>query len=357
MRRAPSILVCLSLAAASAQAAAAGEAATDCAPSVRLEGTAPAIGELAEALARVGLPPPAPGCAATTVTVVAGPEGLVLDIVDIFGRPTHRVVHTVAGAVALIESRARTETLMALGSDAPAVEEPVSPAPHREPPPPPPPARAEPTTPPPVSKSAVASVAQAPAVPTSLITVALTPETSLSSDGARWFGMVLSVGVTVGPTCLGALLRLKSDVESPKEPTGLPQSRHATDAAVTLELPWRSGSFSIRPGLELGVGHLSQAQSGPAPEIKRPEGQLPASAKPYVLDPRLLDERQRSGLRTGAQLAIAWRFWGRWHLQAAAGLGLSLFAETGPFPIADLMLPGEPRAVARTSLGLRYGGL
>jgi hypothetical protein len=348
------LAVCAALA-GRAPAAGASPPAPGCPPAVVVEGPSQVAGPLAARLAGDGLAAPPPGCPATLVSVRAGRDGFELHIVDPFGRAAHRTVSTLGAAAAVVQSRARPELVLGLLSGGPGRASPRQPS------------RSQP---PPLASSwrtagghpsAAVAVAAAGAPPSSLtsrITLALAPEASRGWDRSSWLGVAVAAGVTAGPTCIGAVVRVKEsrpgdvpalvDVEKALLDPGPPAERRDVEAALTFELPRRLGRLSLRPGVDLGLGRTQARRLEP----KLARLYLQGDARP--LPP--FAENDDVELRSSIRLAAALRLLGRWHLEAAIGAGASLLSrEDGPGPDGR-DLPGAPRAIGRASLGLRYGG-
>ena len=195
----------------------------------------------------------------------------------------------------------------------------------------------EPEAPSPAPAAASATVSVAATPGESRFSVALLPETSFSSDGATWLGVAFSGGVAVGPLCIGPLVRLKRDLQAdrdsePVQAGGDPvfqiRRRRAANLALSIEVPWHLGGLELRPGVELGMGWMDNQQELLA--IRSQVGNGPSQNQGPRPPPPDAGHLERRGARAGAQLAAAWRLGGRWHLQAAVGIGLSFFPHREP---------------------------
>jgi hypothetical protein len=272
--------------------------------------------------------------------------GLTLMMIDAYGRVTRRTVSDVPAAAAVIESRTGVELLVPLlpagevlsgegdgiddgadhnqddlengkgGGDALASAPPRAPAPE-----------------------VVAQAAPAPeARPVSHgVTLLVATEMAAGSDDSAWAGLSLSGCVTLGPICLGTLLRFWHDLDASDESANVLHRRDSGEVAVSLDLPFSRGRVAFRPGVELGVGWIHMGGFG---------------AHAQMLDDNEFDHGDVSaGLHLAASLAVS----RRWSIEGGLGVSFSLFAHQAPFFVNGVTLPGEPLAYGLATLGFRYG--
>ena len=338
-RRLATALVAAGLACLSGRAA----AAADCLPAVLVHGPEQIRTAITVELARAGVHvTPPPGCVAEDVTVSERGMGLNLMMIDAYGRVTRRTVSDVLAAAAVIESRTGADLLVPLlpegevlsgerygtdsiqddsreekeGGDQPAPAKPRAPAPEV------------------VAKAAPASEAHAA---THGVTLLVATEMAAGSDDSAWAGLSLSGCVTLGPVCLGTLLRFWHDLDASDESADVIHRRDAGEVAVSLDLPFSRGRFAFRPGVELGIGWIHMGGFG---------------AHAQDVDDNEFDHGDVSA---GAHVAAAVAVWRHWSLEAGLGVSFSLFAHQAPFFVNGVTLPGEPLAYGVATLGFRYG--
>ena len=316
-------------------------AAADCPPAVVVHGPEQVRTAIADELVRTGvhLAPP-PGCVAENVTVSERASGLNLKMIDAHGRVTRRTVSDVLAAAAVIESRTGVELLVPLlpveevvpvggygqdnedgkddndDGDLVAQAVPLSTAP-----------------------GIIAKTTPSPEVhpATHSVTLLVATEMAAGSDDSAWAGLSVSGCVTLGPTCLGTLIRFWQDLDARDESANVIRGRAAGEVAVSLDLPFSRGRLAFRPGVELGIGWIHMGGFG---------------AHTQMIDDNEFDHGDVSaGLHIAASLPV----WRHWSVEGGLGLSVSLFAHQTPFAIEGVMLPGEPLAYGLASLGLRYG--
>jgi hypothetical protein len=304
-------------------------AAADCLPAVLVHGPEQLRAAITVELARAGVHvTPPPGCVAEDVTVSDSGPGLTLTMIDAYGRVTRRTVSDVPAAAAVIESRTGVELLVPLlpegeaapggrdGRDLAADVVPLAPAPE-----------------------ILAKAAPAPEVPpaTHRVTLLVATEMAAGSDDSGWAGLSVSGCVTLGPTCLGTLLRFWHDLDASDESANVIHRRDSGEVAVSLDLPFSRGRFAFQPGVELGVGWIHMGGFG---------------AHAQDVDDSEFDHGDVSA---GAHVAASLAVWRHWSLEAGLGVIFSLFAHQAPFFVNGVTLPGEPLAYGLASLGFRYG--
>ncbi len=272
--------------------------------------------------------------------------GLSLMMIDAYGRVTRRTVSDVLAAAAVIESRTGVDLLVPLlpegevvsgeragaqdgkddgkddgklgkdGGELLTQAAPRAPAPEV------------------VAKTAPMSEAQ-PA--THGVTLLVATEMAAGSDASAWAGLSLSGCVTLGPICLGTLLRFWHDLDASDESANVIHGRDAGEVAVSLDLPFSRGRLAFRPGVELGIGWIHMGGFG--------------AHSQSIGDGEFDHGDVSAGLHVAASLAVS----RHWSVEGGLGVNLSLFAHPAPFVIDGVMLPGEPLAYGLASLGLRYG--
>jgi hypothetical protein len=284
-------------------------------------------------LARAGVHvTPPPGCVAEDVTVSERGTGLTLMMIDAYGRVTRRTVSDVLAAAAVIESRTGVDLLVPLLPEGEVVSAesdgtddggfPLAPAAPQA------------TAPEVVSKAAPVSEAH-PA--THGVTLLVATEMAAGSDDSAWAGLSLSGCVTLGPACLGTVIRFWHDLDASDESAQVIHRRDAGEVAVSLDLPFSRGRFAVRPGVELGIGWIHMGGFG---------------AHAQDVDDNEFDHGDVSA---GAHVAASVAVWRHWSLEAGLGVSFSLFAHQAPFFVNGVTLPGEPLAYGLASLGFRYG--
>jgi len=305
-------------------------AAADCPAAVAVRGPEPLRTTIAAQLARSGIEPPGEGCRAEEVSVAEAAGTLSLTLTDAYGRVTRRTVSDVAAACALIASRPGAEILAPLlpqGEGPPGPGAPEISAEPRE------------TPAPPASSPAAVVSAPVPAVapPVRGLTLLVAPEVAIGSDTSAWAGLSLSGCVTLGPTCLGTLVRFWHDLKAWDESANVIRQRDAGEIAISLALPFTAHRIDLRPSAELGVSWVHMGGFG---------------TQPQGVDGSEFDHGDVSA---GLRMAASFPLGRRWSLEAGLGASLALFAHPTPFAADGVMLPGEPRAFGLASLGFRYG--
>ena len=314
-------------------------AAADCPPAVVVHGPEQVRMAITAELvrSRVHLTP-SPGCIAEDVIVSEQATGLGLTMIDAYGRTTRRTVSNVPAAVAVIESRTGAELLVPLlpvgevvpgarygqnnedgkdGDDVVTQAVPLS------------------TAAPEVVGKTVPSP-EAPPV-THSVTLLVATEMAAGSDDSAWAGLSVSGCVTLGPTCLGTLIRFWQDLDAREESANAIRGRAAGEVAVSLDVPFSRGRLAFRPGVELGVGWIHMGGFGAHSQM--------------VGD----NDFDHGDVSAGLHMAASVRVWRHWSAEAGLGVSVSLFAHQAPFVIDGVTLPGVPFAYGLASLGLRYG--
>jgi hypothetical protein len=315
-RRLATALMAAGIGCLSARAAAAAE----CLPAVLVHGPEQIRMAITVELARAGVHvTPPPGCVAEDVTVSERETGLTLMMIDAYGRVTRRTVSDVLAAVAVIESRAGVDLPVPL---LPEGEVLLAPAAPRAPAP-----------------EVVAKVAPVSEVHPAVhgVTLLVATEVAAGSDDSAWAGLSLSSCVTLGPICLGTLLRFWHDLDASDESANVLHRRDAGEVAVCLDLPFSRGRLAFRPGVELGVGWIHMRGFGAHSQM--------------VADNEFDHGDVSAGLHVAASLAVS----RHWSVEGGLGVNLSLLAHPAPFVIDGVMLPGEPLGYGLASFGLRYG--
>jgi hypothetical protein len=265
------------------------------------------------------------------VTVSQRAAGLALTMIDAYGRVTRRVVSDVPSAAAVIESRTGVELLVPLLPDGEAVPGGHDGQEGGE--------LVTLTAAPGSAPAAVVNAAPAPEPHAAArgVTLLVATEMAAGSDDSGWAGLSVSGCVTLGPTCLGTLLRFWHDLDASDESANVIRRRDAGEVAVSLDLPFSRGRLAFRPGVELGVGWIHMGGFG---------------AHAQMVDDNEFDHGDVSaGLHFAASLAVS----RHWSVEGGLGVSVSLFAHQAPFVLDGVTLPGEPLGYGLASLGFRYG--
>lgn len=286
------------------------------------------------------------GCPTTAVHLDEEGSEIRVEIIDGYGRRSNRLVSGPEAAIPVIESRARTEMVASLlrvpADDARAlsahgdlpeargVEEraPIENV-HRK-------VGAAHATVAPTDALAVVAPAAA-ASSDSGRQLSFATEVAAGSDHSAWLGLTLAGCVDIGIVCVGTTVRLRRDLDSDDDKTSFAPRRSAADILLTGEVPFRLGPLRLRPGAELGLGWVHMWAPGASG--------LPADKH----------ELDHGGLLGGLHVTASLPISAHWSVDLTAGNAISFFAHTDSFVDGGFTLPGEPRALLRTSLGLRYG--
>ena len=94
------------------------------------------------------------------------------------------------------------------------------------------------------------------------MTLLVATEMAAGSDDSAWAGLSVSGCVTLGPTCLGTLIRFWQDLDAREESANVIRGRDAGEVAVSLDVPFSRGRLAFRPGVELGVGWVHMGGFG-----------------------------------------------------------------------------------------------
>jgi hypothetical protein len=308
----------------------------DCAVAVIVEGTEPARTEIANELARAGVPAtPAPGCAVETVAVAVQGAALDLTITDPYGRVTHRTVADLHAASAVIESTPGSEVLRPLLPEVAALPAPQVLRPGDDPGDDEPAVQSAGVAPGPAAVVSDARAAERP--PGRGLSLLMATEVATGSDGSGWAGLSVTGCVTLGPTCLGTRVRFWRDLDADDEAGGTIGQRATGEIALSLDVPFTRHRIDIRPGVELGLGWIHMGE--------------------LVVHPQASDDADfdQGEVLTGVHVGASYPISQHWALEAGLGASLSLFAHHSPFTVQGVQLPGEPLAFGLASLGLRYG--
>lgn len=158
-------------------------------------------------------------------------------------------------------------------------------------------------------------------------------ETSLGSDGSTWWGGAAATCMRLGPTCVGANVRLASDARLSGSSETLETGRTALDLLLVADVPIRWGDLAVTFGVGVGVGWIRSSVVGPTGAVEIDAGGLRADAHALF------------ELPISAALAVELR----------ASVTASPLAHVSRYVEDGSMLAGEPRGFARLSVGLRYG--
>jgi hypothetical protein len=301
----------------------------DCSVGIVLRGSEPARSAIVAELVRAGIDmTPRPGCAAEDVVVTADATGLTLIMTDAYGRVTHRTVTDVEAAGAVIESRTRPDLLAPLLPQGEGMASQKGDGNFTEQTAP----TGRPTTPSIVQLREVQAAGHS-------VTMFVASEYAMGSDESGWAGLSVSGCVTLGPICLGTLIRFWHDLDAAAESAEVIRKRNAGEVAVSLDAPFTRRGITFSPGMEIGVGWVHMGGFG---------------GHPAMVDDNEFDH---GDVIAGVHVTVSFPVSQHWSIESGLGFNLSLFAHQAPFVIDGVMLPGEPLAYGLASVGLRYGGL
>jgi hypothetical protein len=263
---------------------------------------------------------PASECTAVRARIGEGTAGLLVTIVDAYGRTSERAANGPAEAATLIESWVRTDLSAPL---LPVLDVAVTVSPQGDakqvlvmPPPMPVPARSD-------------------------VSLTASAETSLATDGSLWLGLAAGVCVRMGPACAGVLVRVESDPGGYGESREMYTSRLGTAVLLGAGLPLRKGRLTLLPGVAVGIGWLRTTATSAADRGGSGDG----------------TEVDSGGLRASAGLRLSIAVHPRLAIDLGVAADLAPLAHTTPYNQDSIVLAGEPRGLFRGSLGVRWGAL
>ena len=264
---------------------------------------------------------PTSECASVTARIGETTAGLLVTIVDAYGRTTERTANGPVAAATLIESWVRSDLSAPL---LPVLE------------------AGETVSDPEESKDMVAMPALKKEVQArSNISLTASAETSLATDGSVWLGLATGICVRIGPICAGALVRVGSDSGWYGESREMYTGRLGTDVLLGAGLPMRKGRLTFLPGVAFGVGWLRTSA-------------LPSAPAGLGGDSTDVDS---GGLRASATLRLSIAVLPSLGVDLGLGADLAPVAHTTPYNLDSIVLAGEPRGFLRGSLGVRLGAL
>jgi hypothetical protein len=153
-----------------------------------------------------------------------------------------------------------------------------------------------------------------------------TAETGVASDHTDWVGVQIGACVRVGPTCLGARVRVSTVTDGPGEWENA-MDRQTMSALATLDLPLPLGPFSVSPGIGLGVGRTRTHQEGSP------------------------DDKRTLSLRGESHVSLSLPVTDTLSVEALLSLELAYALDIDTTSTA---LPDDPALVARIGLGVRF---
>jgi hypothetical protein len=268
-----------------------GSVRADCVPTAVPVGDASVVSAVTARLTASGIATtPRAGCPSVRVNVERRGESVHLRVVDAFERLGEREVRDIATAAAIIESW----TLQEIDPGAP------------------------PET----------AVRVAPVVTATGSWFGAAGRSAIGDDGSTWLGGALGGCRRIGPTCAGGSLGISAETTLVEDISTGSHRSLAIDAAVTLALPRRLGSFTASPGISIGYGWNRIQQQ-----------HFDMHTMPLSIS------YANHALRTGAQLTVARR----------VGKGIAIFGELfGDIAAVRTEIPDGPRARAGLSLGARF---
>ena len=272
-----------------------------CGPSVLVEGDPDLVASLQEALQDQHISTsPAEDCAYGFVKLQHQNSGLLLSMIDPYGRVTERQVSSLPVAIALVESWLSPVV-------APVVEAPTTGKLQQL-------DEDDPTLPVPA------------VVPSLSASLTARVETSIANDASLWAGVLLGGCFTVTTWCIGGAARFDVDARV----DALVDSRWGLGLLFTLEAPRTFGRGTITPGFDAGLGWLRATLNENGDNIENDEGSA----------------------RVGAHLSGGWLL-GR-GLQLEGNLAAEVVVlDGGQDTNEDAGLPESPRLFFRFGLGIK----
>lgn len=298
-----------------------------CAPAAVVAGDPELVTIVQQRLLDRGVAERAPDrCPGVVATVLARPEGILVERLEPSGRRDVRVVSSVEMAATLIESWAEHDLLepilgLPFSPHAPSAPTPATPSEVS--------AGAEDVIEPPSSPPGGVAPSDEAASPSTLMRISLEGGVALASDGSLWAVPAVRWCLGLGPICVGAAVRGQLDLRATGRSQDLDTTRLGFDATLTAEVPLRLGALALSPGVGLGAGWL------------RYEGGED--------DTGVFVEQDRGDLRIDAFLRAYWT------LSAPVGLAFSLDAGIAPLSGSDVIDEGVVLAappVFQLSLGV-----
>jgi hypothetical protein len=299
----------------------ASAAPVPCVPAIELSAEAPIQQEIAQALERRGLSlGGAQSCGVVRASVLGHGALLLVEIEDPNGRTSARTVTSAETVASLIESWVRTDLTAPAVVPLPKIERAESAlAPE--------PARVEAPAPPAEPRPAYTWAIGAAGIG------------AISNNGNFWSGIAVQGCATLGEVCVGGGARYLVEQESSSD--NQESHRRVWEALASVEMPFTTGDFVVRPGIGFGLAQTHTSYEPPGPDTPgKPETRAAYDAL---------------GLRIAPQIAVSA------HLHSSLTLDVALAFEVAPFanandPPADptLAKPPEPWCWAGATLGLRW---
>ena len=285
-----------------------------CAPTAVLQGSDEVVAAITPLLSARGIATEViDGCPYVRATITASGSALVVTIADPYGRAHDHLVRNADVAATVIESWVdplqEAPLLAARGWSRPRLKPPA------------------------IADEDIPRVLVRYRDPVRTLGGSVALETSLGSDGSTWWGAAAATCMRLGPTCVGANVRLASDARLSGSSEKLETGRTALDLLLVTDIPMRWGDLAVTFGGGVGVGWIRSSVVGPAGAVDIDTG----------------------GLRADAHLLV--------ELPLARALAVELRGSVAVSPLAHVsgyledgsMLAGEPRGFARFGVGLRYG--
>jgi hypothetical protein len=304
---------------------------SECAPAATVDGGGSARGLVLEELRARGIRTSAPaGCAVVTAQLAESPDGLVVGIVDEYGRTSERHANGPAAAATVIESWVRSDLSASLLT-ARNVSPPALARSERIP---------RSTAPAVDTEPALAMPATASSkVPGSGISFSASAESSIATDGSLWLGVNAGLCFQIGAVCAGALVRVSNDAAILGESREMQTGRLGTDVLLGAALPIRKGRLTMLPGVAVGVGWLRTTALNAAPDPTQSDGV----------------DVDGGGLRASASLRLSLAVTRSLAIDLGMAADVAPVAHTSEFKEGQALMAGEPRGFIRGGLGVRLG--
>jgi hypothetical protein len=171
-------------------------------------------------------------------------------------------------------------------------------------------------------------------------------ETSVASDGTVWAGAQIGACIMLGPICAAAQLHGGKLIGRSERWRGF--TGHLTEIYVGIEVPIAVGPVRVTPGFAAGYGSIF-TRSGAVDvdddkmgvEVSGPRAEIHAALSIPLTAHIALDVRTSAALTQATEREI----------RGSGG------PDVPDVPAPAIVFPGEPRALFRLALGVRYGAL
>lgn len=281
---------------------------------------------------------PSNECGILEAELQPAPQGVRLKISDPHGRSVVRVVADFHTAAAIVESWVRNDLNDPLMASLLPLESDIS------------------------DDALKPAVAVGVGLAGSLYILGADFGSAIIQDGSIWFGGSLSGCGTVGPICLGGLLRMDGDSGQSGSSKKMNTDRFGGDLLVVAHYPIDKGKISFLPGIGLGVGWMRiqgtadlAVSDNNYEDHDQEEYEYEDEHDSYLFD----QERHfsRFSMRIQASMMIAIHLKRGFALAIGVEADLRPFAKSDPFQSAgNAQIAGEPWARVGVIIGTRFGG-